>query len=177
MSIAEKIQNIVHERQNDIAPKFNVLWENAKQQIDFAHNLQSLIRDEKWLILLKEYPDFKKEWHSISKSVEDYISNVFTNVGIKDGNTYIPKGYYEVIFHKTHKDTIEICITGPVSTGKSVFLRALTGAPEYVIPSGSCKTTAARTIFSNSKTKGAKVSFYTTNEIKFTTKRNFTNGM
>lgn len=164
MSIAEKIQNIVHERQNDIAPKFNVLWENAKQQIDFAHNLQSLIRDEKWLILLKEYPDFKKEWHSISKSVEDYISNVFTNVGIKDGNTYIPKGYYEVIFHKTHKDTIEICITGPVSTGKSVFLRALTGAPEYVIPSGSCKTTAARTIFSNSKTKGAKVSFYTTNE-------------
>lgn len=164
MSIAQKIQRIVECRQNDIAPKFNTLWESAKIQIEFAHNLQTLLDDEKWHILLREYPEFMRGWQSISTSVEEYINNVFTNVGVKNGDLYIPKGYYEAIYHKIQKDTVEICITGPVSTGKSVFLRALTGAPEYVIPSGNSKTTAARTVFSNSATKSAQVSFYTTKE-------------
>ncbi len=164
MSIAQKIQRIVECRKNDIAPKFNALWESAKIQIEFAHNLQTLLDDEKWHILLNKYPEFMRDWQSISNSVEEYINNVFTNVGVKNGDSYIPKGYYEAIYHKIQKDTVEICITGPVSTGKSVFLRALTGAPEYVIPSGNSKTTAARTVFSNSTIKSAEVLFYSSKE-------------
>ena len=166
MSIAATISDIVSKRSKDIAPKYDTDWEKAKEYIEFASKLNTLIKNEKWNILLNSYPEFKESWSKISSRVESFINSVFELIGVKVGNDYSPRGYFEAISSRINKEEIEVCITGPVSSGKSVFLRALTGAPDCVIPSGSSKTTAARTIFNNCETKKAVIKFLTKQEFE-----------
>lgn len=164
MPIADTISSIVANRQNEIAHKYNSCWQGVEKIITFAEKLNTVIKSDNWKILLRNYPEFKAEWEEIKDDVIEYIKSVRQNVGVLNDKIYEPKGYFEAIANKIAKDEIEVCITGPVSTGKSVFLRALTGAPETVIPSGKGKTTAARTIFCNSNNKSAIIKFLSTEE-------------
>ncbi|MCQ2306686.1 MAG: hypothetical protein MJ000_03850 [Bacteroidales bacterium] len=173
MPIADTISSIVAHRQGEIAPRYNTYWGEVKDVIAFSQKLKSLINGKNWCVLLEKFPEFNEVWtsadengKSIENKVKSFIEFVSNNVGIKNGDNYGPKGYFEAIANKISKNEVEVCITGPVSTGKSVFLRALTGAPETVIPSGKGKTTAARTIFCNSAQKCAVVNFLTTKEFE-----------
>lgn len=160
MSIAKTISDIVKKRKDNIAPKYDSYWGDVRNVVEFAYDLEALLESDNWAVLLREHPDFREQWNDtinvgnkelpLSQVVISFIEEVKSKVGIKDGDVIYPKGYFETIKNKIDKDEVEVCVTGPVSAGKSVFLRALTGAPETVIPSGTSKTTAARTIFNNS---------------------------
>lgn len=167
MSIARTITEIIAKRKNNIAPKFDSYWSDARNVVEFAYSLESLLADENWGVLLKECPDFKALWDEIDGDIDSFINDVKEQVGEKDGDIITPKGYFETIKNKIEKNVVEVCVTGPVSTGKSVFLRALTNAPETVIPSGTSKTTAARTIFNNTEEDGISATIYFFNESDF----------
>lgn len=180
-TIAERIGNIVTTRREQIAPIYYKTWGNAENIVKFALNLKHLTESKNWQTLLEKNPKFRKEWESVvtiklannekkiklCDVVKQFIKDVIENIGDKrtdkDGKEIIvEKGYFEAIKNKVDRDVIEVCLAGPVSSGKSTFLRALTGAPEAIIPSGTNKTTAARTSFSNvdSQQKSATVHFY-----------------
>lgn len=168
MSIAKTISDIVRNRKTEIAPKYESCWSEAKSIVDFAAKLDSLIHSDNWKTLLDDYPNFNESWKKISQEVETFIGGVTESIGNFEGDVIKPKGYFEAISNKINKEVVEVCVTGPVSTGKSVFLRALTGAPETVIPSGKNKTTAARTIFNNTSEDNisAEITFLTREEFQ-----------
>ena len=160
MSIAKTISEIVTKRKNNIAPRYESYWGDVRNVVEFAYGLEALLESDNWKVLLREHPDFKNQWNELEEPVVSFIEEIKEKVGQKKGDVITPKGYFETIKNKIDKNVIEVCVTGPVSSGKSVFLRALTAAPEYVIPSGKNKTTAARTIFNNTSKENISATIY-----------------
>ena len=178
-TIAQIISDIITTRQNDIRPKLNNLWCDSKPLIKLATDLKNLIESSEWSLLLKRNPEFKKIWDACLEEnaegekkhcVSSFIDIVFENIGTIDKDNgeeiYSEAGSFSALRARTAKDCVEICIMGPVSTGKSSLMQGLTGAPKELLPTGDGKTTATRTTFNNSQERSAVVHFYTEKEFK-----------
>lgn len=178
-TIAQTISDIITTRQNDIRPKLNNLWRDSKPLIKLANDLKTLINSSEWPILLNRNPEFKKIWdecveddggvkkHYVTSFIEIVLNSIGTLDKLDNGeDVYSETGSFSALRERTNKDCVEICIMGPVSTGKSSLMQGLTGAPKELLPTGDGKTTAARTTFNNSKDKSAIVHFYTEKEFE-----------
>lgn len=178
MAISEQIDSIIRARKNDIEPKFQMLWRDSIPLIDFATHLRALIQSPEWSLLLEKNPQFKNLWDSCIESFGNekiHVSNLFLDTVLENIGTYTEdegvssyseSGYFSALKSRLGKENIEICVMGPVSTGKSSLMQGLTGAPIELLPTGTGKTTAARTTFINSNERKAVVYFYTIKEFE-----------
>jgi len=178
-TIAQTISDIIATRQNDIKPKLNDLWSDSKPLIKLASDLKILIESSEWPLLLNRNPEFKKIWDACVEEnaegekkhlVSSFIDIVLKSIGTIDKengeDVYLEAGCFSALRDRTDKDCVEICIMGPVSTGKSSLMQGLTGAPKELLPTGDGKTTATRTTFNNSQERSAVVFFYTEKEFE-----------
>lgn len=183
MTIAQQIEEIIHRRENDIRPRYDALWNQAKPVIDFAYELKKLINSPEWKLLLSKNPSVKAIWEKEDETVRKFIDLVINRLGEPcvdaDSDCIITNSEGETLYEladnldavkqRVNKTEVEVCVMGPISTGKSVFMQGLTGAPDYVIPDGRKKTTAARTTFMNIPKDGkrrAVVHFLSKKEFK-----------
>lgn len=175
MLISQQIEQIITARHNDIEPKFNNLWKKSIPLIDFASHFKAMVDSSEWKLLLNKNPELKKTWDSYTETKDTeqfhiselFIKTVLENIGCfseEKNDSYLERGYFSALKSRLGKDNIEVCIMGPVSTGKSSLMQGLTGAPIELLPTGTGKTTAARTTFINSDQKKAIIHFYTVNE-------------
>lgn len=181
MPIKEQIKSIITARQKDMRPRYQKLWEASIPYVRLAYGLRNLIYcdvkhstiNEDFKLLLKSNKELESLFQQANPKIKKFIEEVLNNVGaidLKDDQEIeIPMGIFDAVYHRINKSDVEICIMGPVSTGKSVLMRGLTGAPNYVLPTGSAKTTATRTVFRNipdSDEKKAEINFYTIKEFQ-----------
>lgn len=180
MSISSTIDEIIQKRQNDIKPKYKKLWEKAIPYINLASSLKEWVyydNDDNYnanfQALLKSNQRFETIFSENVQEVKNFIEKVERNIGIKlakegGGFEYLPQGCFDAVDSRVNKSEIEVCVMGPVSSGKSVFMQGLTGAPKTVLPTGSGKTTATRTTFRNASKEEVKaiVVYYTKEEFK-----------
>lgn len=187
MTIAERIEKIIAKRNGSLKKRFEDLEPKAKALIEFAHEISSLKETGGVKSLQDKIPKFREIWDehfkdlgettndNLDESTNDEINTISKLVSAikkkvgeigKEKQQPIWAGSLAAAHSRISKDVIEICIMGPVSTGKSTFLRGLTGAPDYVLPTGNDKTTAARSTFVNSEEKKAVITFYTKGEFR-----------
>ncbi len=123
----------------------------------FCAMLSHATEKQEWVTLLKKYPDFKKVVTPILEEFKKFKKEVEQKVGVahltEDSTDYKLAGFLQTVDSRIQKDSIEILICGPFSSGKSVLIRALTGLPDHIVPSGDGKTTATTCTFHNSPRK------------------------
>lgn len=165
MSIQSEITRIKEVRQNKRSD-YEKLFNSIKQLVDFAKEVQNLRTNVAWNNLLHENQEMKSSWDSFEKLLTEtnFISRV-NALMIIDGYNYKEAGALKSIKDRLMRDYVTISVMGPVSAGKSVFLQALTGLDDNVIPVSSDTCTATRSFFKNSSTKSATVYFHDEAEI------------
>ena len=80
-------------------------------------------------------------------------------------HNYVESGALKSIKDRITREHVRISVMGPISAGKSMFLQALTGLDDNVIPVSPNTCTATRSFFRNSTTKSAKVFFHGESDI------------
>lgn len=165
MSIKSEIARIKEVRQNKRSD-YEKLFNSVKQLVQFAKEVQNLRTNVAWNNLLHENQEMKSSWDSFEKLLTEtnFISRVNALMTI-DGSNYKEMGALKSIKDRLMRDYVTISVMGPVSAGKSVFLQALTGLDDNVIPVSSDTCTATRSFFKNSATKSATVYFHDEAEI------------
>lgn len=165
MSIQSEITRIKEVRQNKRSD-YEKLFNSIKQLVDFAKEVQNLRTNVAWNTLLHENQEMKSSWDSFEKLLTEtnFISRVNALMTI-DGSKYKEAGALKSIKDRLTRDYVTISVMGPVSAGKSVFLQALTGLDDNVIPVSSDTCTATRSFFKNSNKKSATVYFHDESEI------------
>lgn len=165
MSIQSEITRIKEVRQNKRSD-YEKLFNSIKQLVNFAKEVQNLRTNVAWNTLLHENQEMKSSWDSFEKLLTEtnFISRVNALMTI-DGSKYKEAGALKNIKDRLTRDYVTISVMGPVSAGKSVFLQALTGLDDNVIPVSSDTCTATKSFFKNSNTKSATVYFHDESEI------------
>jgi len=170
--IRDKIAEIKTKRKDEIKLRFSRLEPNAKKLIQLSHQLKEFKDSDGFNSLMSTNEDFRVLWNKNSEKILSLADDITKNIGSMSKNEdtgnedYIWAGFMQAVESRISKDVVEICIMGPISTGKSTLLQGLTGAPDYILPSGKAKTTAARSTFVNSTQKSATITFYTVAEFR-----------
>lgn len=164
MSIQSEITRIKEVRKAKRAD-YVKLFDNVKQLVQFAKEIQSLRANVAWNTLLHENSEMKSSWDLFEKLLNEtqFITRV-NALMVSKGDACEEAGALKNIKDRLWRDYVTISVMGPVSAGKSVFLQALTGLDNNVIPVSSDTCTATRSFFKNSNTKSATVYFH--NEIE-----------
>lgn len=165
MSIKSEIARIKEARQNkrsDYAKLFN----DVKRLVEFAKEIQNLRTNVAWNTLLHENQEMKNSWDAFERLLNEtnFISRVNALMTF-NGHDYMESGALKSIKDRIMREYVTISVMGPVSAGKSVFLQALTGLDNNVIPVSSDTCTATRSFFKNSTSKSATVFFHNESEI------------
>lgn len=165
MSIKSEITRIKEVRQNKRSD-YEKLFNDVKKLVEFAKEIQDLRANVAWNTLLHENQEMKNSWNSFERLLNEtnFISRVNALMTF-NGQDYIEAGALKSIKDRIMREFVTISVMGPVSAGKSVFLQALTGLDNNVIPVSSDTCTATRSFFKNSTTKSATVFFHNESEI------------
>lgn len=165
MSIEAEIARIKDVRRNKRS-EYDTLFEKVKKLVDFVMKIQGLRANVAWGALLHENQKMKSSWDSFERLLKEtkFISRVNAIMTVHNHN-YVESGALKSIKDRITREYVTISVMGPVSAGKSVFLQALTGLDNNVIPVSPGTCTATRSFFRNSKTKSAKVFFHGESDI------------
>lgn len=165
MSIQSEITRIKEVRKNK-RTDYDKLFDNVKQLVSFAKEIQTLRANVAWNTLLHENSEMKSSWDLFEKLLNEtqFISRVNALMNI-NGDKFEEAGALKTIKERLTRDFVTISVMGPVSAGKSVFLQALTGLDNNVIPVSADTCTATRSFFKNSNAKSAMVYFHNETEI------------
>lgn len=165
MSIKSEITRIKEARQNKRSD-YAKLFTDVKKLVEFAKEIQNLRKNVAWNTLLHENQEMKTSWDSFEKLLNEtkFISRVNALMTF-NGHDYVESGALKSIKDRIMREYVTISVMGPVSAGKSVFLQALTGLDNNVIPVSSDTCTATRSFFKNSTSKSATVFFHNESEI------------
>lgn len=165
MSIKSEITRIKEARQNKRSD-YVKLFTDVKKLVEFAKEIQKLRKNVAWNTLLHENQEMKTSWDSFEKLLNEtkFISRVNALMTF-NGHDYVESGALKSIKDRIMREYVTISVMGPVSAGKSVFLQALTGLDNNVIPVSSDTCTATRSFFKNSTSKSATVFFHNESEI------------
>lgn len=165
MSIKSEITRIKEARQNKRSD-YAKLFTDVKKLVEFAKEIQNLRKNVAWNTLLHENQEMKTSWDSFEKLLNEtkFISRVNALMTF-NGHDYMESGALKSIKDRIMREYVTISVMGPVSAGKSVFLQALTGLDNNVIPVSSDTCTATRSFFKNSTSKSATVFFHNESEI------------
>lgn len=165
MSIKSEITRIKEARQNKRSD-YVKLFTDVKKLVEFAKEIQNLRKNVAWNTLLHENQEMKTSWDSFEKLLNEtkFISRVNALMTF-NGHDYVESGALKSIKDRIMREYVTISVMGPVSAGKSVFLQALTGLDNNVIPVSSDTCTATRSFFKNSTSKSATVFFHNESEI------------
>ena len=171
-TIAQQINSITEMRENDMKPIYTQIWNDSQMILRLVYEFRELIKTPEWKMLISTEKSFKEKITPILEDFEKLYKAIQQKLGrfdYKDNDGILhfkPEGFFQAVESRITKKGIEILVAGPVSSGKSIFLRALTGLDEKIVPSGEAKTTATTSTFHNSLNKGAHVEFYTEDEFK-----------
>lgn len=165
MSIQTEIARIKEVRKNKRAD-YEKLFDDVKQLFIFAKEIQTLRVNVAWNTLLCENPEMKSSWDLFEKLLNEtrFVSRV-NALMVAKGDILEEAGALKNIKDRLWRDYVTISVMGPVSAGKSVFLQALTGLDNNVIPVSADTCTATKSFFTNSDSKSATVFFHKEPEI------------
>lgn len=165
MAIREQINNIIENRSQFLLPKFANLKLKLERVAKFMQ-MPQLDSVEGWSILMNDNPEASQLWATTKSEIDTLKKRIEDEVLRIDNGKTLYEGQFLAIENRVTKGVVEICIMGPISTGKSTLMQALSGAPSYLIPTGAGKVTSARTSFRNSEQRQAIVYFYSTKEFR-----------
>ncbi|MBQ4405759.1 MAG: dynamin family protein [Bacteroidales bacterium] len=160
-TIKDQVDEIIASRRDILRPQYEKFKEQANSIWDFIvrfNELKNKVESHKCALTDTQ----EKEFEELTNRFSEFCNTVNKNLG-KDKNNI--DGYMQAVKSKLDKDEIDICIMGPVSSGKSTFLQKLTGLRDDCIPTGGAATTATRTNIVNGDKYEAKIAAYTEEEI------------